>query len=85
MNFSEFIEKARPILKDVKPLKEDAGSEGLSYRVKFNGTLPEEGLKIKETKDGFTTIEFDYPHDFGFAMQALKDLGVEVVSLELLF
>lgn len=85
MNFSEFIEKAKPILKDVKTLKEEAGSEGLSYKVKFNGTLPEEGLKIKEKVDDAAIIEFDYPHDFGFALQTLKDLGVEVVSLELLF
>ena len=47
MNFSEFLEKARPILQNVK-LKEHAGSEGLCYKLKYTGNLPEEGLVIEK-------------------------------------
>lgn len=83
MNFSEFLEKARPILQNVK-LKEHAGSEGLCYKLKYTGNLPEEGLVIEKLEDGEVKITFDYPRDYGFALQTLKDLGVEVISLELL-
>lgn len=83
MNFSEFLEKARPILNKVK-MTEDAGAEGLQYFVKYTGDLKEEGLKIDEKVDGGAKITFDYPRDFGFAMQTLKDMGVEVISLELI-
>ena len=79
INFSEFCEKARVLL------KEDAGSEGLSYIVKYTGTLPEEGFKVEDKSNGQAKITFDYPHDYGFALQTLKDLGVNVIGLELLF
>lgn len=83
MNLKEYIARAKKIL------KEDAGSEGLCYLVKFKGTLPEADFTVeeKETVDGVqcAKIKFVYPKDYGFALQALKDLGVEVVALELLY
>lgn len=83
MLIREFIEKAKRVL------KEDAGSEGFSYKLKYKGSLKEEGFIVEEksTEDGeaCAKIKFDYPRDYGFALQTLKDLGIEVVSLELLF
>ena len=74
MNLKEYIARAKKIL------KEDTGSEGLCYLVKFKGTLPEAVDGVQCAK-----IKFVYPKDYGFALQALKDLGVEVVALELLY
>lgn len=80
MNYPEFIEKAKKIL------KEDAGSEGLSYLVEYKGTLPEsEDFTIENKEEGKAKITFNYPKDFGLALQCLKDQGVEVIKLELLF
>ena len=83
MGLKEYIARAKRIL------KEDAGSEGLCYCVKFKGTLKEEGFTVEEksTEDGVqcAKIKFAYPRDYGFALQTLKDLGIEVVGLELLF
>lgn len=81
MHLKEYIARAKAILN----INEDAGSEGLCYLLKYTGTLKEEGLKIEETTEEGTKIRFDYPHDYGFALQTLKDLGVEVEKLELLF
>ena len=80
MNFSEFLAKAKIIL------KEDAGSEGFSYIVKFRGKLPQkEGMIIEEKSEGQAKILFTVPKDYGLALQELKDLGVDVIGLELLF
>lgn len=80
MNLKEYIEKARAVLN----INEDAGSEGSCYLLKYKGTLKEEGFKAEKTEEG-TKITFDYPHDYGFALQTLKDLGIEVEELKLLF
>lgn len=79
MNLNEFLEKAHKIL------NEDAGSEGFAYRLKYKGTLKEEGFKVDERNGDTVVIRFTYPHDYGFALQTLKDLGIEVIGLELLF
>lgn len=83
MNLKEYIARAKRIL------KEDAGSEGLCYLLKFKGTLPEADFVVedKQTEDGVQVakIKFAYPKDCGFALQALKDLGIEIVGLELLY
>lgn len=83
MSLREYIEKAKRIL------REDAGSEGMAYLLKFKGTLKEEGFIVEEktTEDGVqcAKIKFEYPRDYGFALQTLKDLGIEIVGLELLF
>lgn len=79
MNLNEFLEKAQKIL------NEDAGSEGLAYRLKYTGALKEEGFKVEKKEDDAVIIRFDVPHDYGFALNTLKDLGIEVVGLELLF
>lgn len=79
MNFSEFIKKAKTVL------REDAGSEGTAYKVKYTGELKEEGFKVKDKANGEATIEFDYPRDYGYAAQTLKDLGIEIKGLELLY
>jgi len=79
MNFSEFIEKAKMVL------KEDAGSEGSAYLLKYEGELKENGFKAEKVGEGEAKILFEYPHDFGLALQVLKDLDIKVISLELLF
>lgn len=84
MNLKDYIAKAK------KVLKEDAGSEGFCYCLKYKGTLPEDPcftIEEKETKDGVqcAKIKFAYPKDYGFALQVLKDKGVDIIGLELLF
>lgn len=83
MDLKEYIAKAKRVL------REDAGSEGLCYLLKFKGSLKEEGFKVEEKsiEDGVkcAKIRFDFPRDYGFALQTLKDLDVEVIGLELLF
>lgn len=83
MDLKEYIAKAKRIL------REDAGSEGLCYLLKFKGSLKEEGFVVeeKETQDGVqcAKIRFAMPRDYGFALQTLKDLDVDVIGLELLF
>lgn len=79
MNLKEYIAKAKRIL------KEDAGSEGTCFLVKHEGELKEDGFKVEEKTDKGTKIRFDYPHDYGFALQVLKDQGINVTGLELLF
>lgn len=79
-SYGEFLAKARTIL------KEDAGSEGLAYVVKYEGKLEEaEGLHVEEIGKGQAKLTFDYPHDYGFTVNLLKDTGVKVLALELLF
>lgn len=78
-SYGEFLAKARMLL------TEDAGSEGTAFLVKFKGELKEEGFKVEDKANGQAKIIFDYPHDYGFALNTLKDLGVEVIGLELLF
>ena len=79
MNFKDFLTKAKMVL------KEDAGSEGMSYKVKFKGELKGADFVIDEQKDGEAIISFPVPKDYGFALQHLKDSGVEVIKLELLY
>lgn len=83
MNMPEFLEQARAILGT--SMNEDAGSEGTAYLLAYKGTLKEEGLKIENKEDGKAKIVFDFPHDYGFAMETLKNLGAEIISLELLY
>jgi hypothetical protein len=82
MDLKEYIAKAKAVL---NPIKEDAGSEGFCYLLKYSGSLKEEGFKVEEKTEEGTKIRFDYPHDYGFALQTLKDLGIEVEELRLLF
>ena len=80
MNFADLISKGRRVL------KEDAGSEGFAYIVKFKGELKEtDDFKVEDKKDGQAKVCFSYPCDCGLAAQKLKDLGVDVISLELIF
>lgn len=83
MNLEEYLKKAKRIL------KEDAGSEGLCYRVYYTGELKEGDFTIEDTKttvdNKISIIKFNYPKDYGFALQYLKDLGNELIKLELLF
>ena len=59
------------------------------YIARAKRILKEEGFTVEEksTEDGVqcAKIKFAYPRDYGFALQTLKDLGIEVVGLELLF
>lgn len=79
MNYQEILKMGRQIF------REDAGSEGLAYIVNFKGELKEDGFKVEDKKDGEAKIIFDYPRDYGFAMETLRTLGVEVIKLELLY
>lgn len=80
MNFADFIKKAKITL------REDAGSEGYSYKLKFKGNLPEcDCFKVEKKEADEATIIFAYPRDYGFALQTLKDCGIEIVGLELLY
>lgn len=79
MNYSEILKLGRQIF------NEDAGSEGSAYIVTYKGELKEEGFKVEDKKDGEAKILFDYPRDYGFAMETLRTLGVEVIKLELLY
>ena len=80
MNFADLISKGRRVL------KEDAGSEGFAYIVKFKGELKEtDDFTVEDKKDGQAKICFKDPCDCGLAAMKLKDLGIEVLSLELVF
>jgi GTP cyclohydrolase II len=83
MNLQDYIAKAKRIL------REDAGSEGFLYLLKYKGELKEEGFVVEEKttdkEDKCAKIRFEYPRDCGLAAQELKDLGIEVVSLEILY
>ena len=81
MDLKEYIAKAKSILN----MNEDAESEGFCYLLKYSGTLKEEGFKVEEKTEEGTKIRFDYPHDYGFALETLKNLGIEVEELKLLF
>ena len=79
MSYLEFLKQAKQVF------REDAGSEGLAYIVKYKGELKEEGFKVEDKKDGEAKIVFEYPRDFGFALETLKALGVDVIELKLLY
>ena len=80
MNFADLITKGKMVL------KEDAGSEGFAYIVKFKGELKEtDDFTVEDKKDGQAKICFKDPCDCGLAAMKLKDLGIEVLSLELVF
>ena len=80
MNSADLITKGKMVL------KEDAGSEGFAYIVKFKGELKEtDDFTVEDKKDGQAKICFKDPCDCGLAAMKLKDLGIEVLSLELVF
>lgn len=79
MNYPEFLKRAKQVL------REDAGSEGMAYIIKYKGELKEEGFKVENKKDGEAKIVFEYPRDCGFALNTLKDLGIEVLEIKLLY
>jgi hypothetical protein len=88
MNIKEYIQLAK------KVLNEDAGSEGMMYQI-----AAKSGLKALETdivkvydlksENGVTTanVSFAYPHDYGFALDTLKNLfeNLDLVSLSLIY
>ena len=90
MNLNEYIEKAKKIL-GTATLKEDAGSEGLQYIVEYTGTFSIVGdeaiVESLPNKDGIKQckLTFKVPKDYGFTLQYLKDLKVEVKALHLQF
>lgn len=88
MNIEDFIGKAKRIL------KEDAGSEGMVYKLTTKNSvtaIKNDILTIDDVhKDNGNTvcrITFTYPRDYGFAMNTLKaHLGdIDVARLELLY
>ena len=88
MNVPEFIKLAKQIL------NEDAGSEGMVYKVCAKSglsALENEVLKIDEVKseNGATVakVTFSYPHDYGFALNAIKENleNIDVISLSLVY
>lgn len=88
MNVQEFIKYAKRVL------NEDAGSEGMAYKISAKSGLKaysDDKMTINEVKtvnDGTeASVQFTYPHDYGFALQSIKDaLGdIQITSLTLLY
>lgn len=87
MNISQYIKRAKMVL------KEHAGSEGLKYIVFAKSGLKavkNEKYEISEvaSENGGqkATVDFVYPHDWGFAINTLKEeLGVEITGLQLIY
>ena len=88
MNIPEYIKLAK------KVLNEDAGSEGLVYMVEAKSGLnaiENDLVKIDEvkTENGVTSAKasFVYPHDYGFALQVIKELleNIDITSLSLVY
>lgn len=88
MNIQEYINYAKRVL------NEDAGSEGMVYQVKAKSGLNEianDVLVIEkiETENGEMTAEvkFAYPHDYGFAVSAIKNAltDIEIISVTLVY
>ena len=88
MNVPEYIKLAKQVLKEV------AGSEGMNYIVEAKSGLKaidNELLKIEEVKseNGISSanVTFAYPHDYGFALQTIKEQleGIEIVALKLVY
>lgn len=88
MNVPEYIKLAKNIL------NEDAGSEGLEYIVEARSGLKAIDtniVKIDEVKsqNGITSarVSFAYPHDYGFALNAIKENleGIDIVTLKLVY
>ena len=88
MNIVEFNKAAKAIL------NEDAGSEGMSYVIEAKSGLKavDTGvLKIDEVKseNGVSTanVSFVYAHDYGSAVQAIKEelKDIEITALKLVY
>ena len=88
MNVPEYIKLAKKIL------NEDAGSEGMVYEVEAKSGLKaveNEVVTINEVKsqNGVTVAKahFAYPHDYGFALNAIKQLleGIDIIALKLVY
>ena len=88
MNIQEYLKLAKRVL------KEDAGSEGMQYMVEAKSGLTKlenDLLTIDEVKtvNGVTSarVTFAYPHDYGFALNAIKEnlKNVEITSLSLVY
>lgn len=88
MNIPEYVKLAKRVL------NEDAGSEGLVYLVEAKSGLKaieNELVKIDEvaTSNGITSAKasFVYPHDYGFALQTIKELleGIDITALKLVY
>lgn len=77
-----------------KVLNEDAGSEGLVYRVTFKNkpaAIDNKALKLdegKQTDKGHEVkVTWSYPRDYGFALSSLKKFfpNNPVVKMELVY
>lgn len=88
MNIPEYIKLAK------KVLNEDAGSEGMQYKLQAKSglkALQTDLMTIDEVKseNGVTTarVSFTYPQDYGFALNTIKENleNIDIVSLSLVF
>ena len=88
MNIPEYIKLAK------HALNEDAGSEGLVYMVEAKSGLKgieTELIKIEEVKseNGIASgkVSFTFPHDYGFALSAIKEAleGIDITALKLVY
>lgn len=87
MNLQQYIKRAKRIL------TEDAGSEGMKYKVYAKSGLKavkNEAYEIKEVTnengEQCAFVEFVYPHDYGFALNKLThDLGLDITGLRLIY
>ena len=88
MNVPEYVRLAKRIL------KEDAGSEGMQYKVCAKSGLKAietNVMKINEVRSengvSVANVNFAYPHDYGFALNTIKENleGIEIISLSLVY
>ena len=88
MNIPQYVKLARKIL------NEAAGSEGMQYLVEAKAGLKafqNELLTIDEVRsiNGITTARarFAYPHDYGFALNTIKENlnDIDIISLSLVY
>lgn len=88
MNIPEYVKLAK------KVLNEDAGSEGMMYQVKAKSGLKSVDtgvIKIADvkTEEGVSVgnASFAYPHDYGFALNAIKEAlpDIEIIALNLVY
>jgi hypothetical protein len=91
MSVREFRIMAKKLLES---MNEDAGSEGMKYIVEAKSGLKAVVTKVMEidevkSANGITsaTVTFTYPHDYGTALEAIKNemKDINITALKLVF
>lgn len=88
MRLSDFIARGKKIL------NEDAGSEGLVYKLTTKTAIKPidtDVVKVsdveKELDDTVARVEFTFPRDYGFALNTLKAVygDIDIIGLQLVY